>query len=133
MRRKLFAFAAAVMLACSLVAPALSQKRPAKPEKSVPRPPGAAIGERLAAGVSIKNFEFQPKTLTVKPGTIVTWTNDAGAHTVTADKGSFSSPTLSAGETFSHRFTRKGTYRYYCSFHGGAGGHDMAGTVIVRP
>ena len=83
--------------------------------------------------MNIKNFEFRPKSLVVKPGTVVTWTNDAGAHTVVADDGSFSSPTLAAGQTFSHKFTRKGTHRYYCSFHGGAGGHDMAGTVVVRP
>lgn len=84
------------------------------------------------ASVAIKNFEFQPKTLTVKPGTTVTWTNNAGSHTVTADNDSFSSPTLTSGQTFSHKFTKKGTYRYYCSLHGSAGGHDMAGTVVVK-
>lgn len=150
MRRKSFAAVALfVALACCLVAaPAFPQggvkssrrsvqKKPKSAPKRGPQPPppqpGASLGERLTAGVTIRNFEFQPKTLTVKPGTIVTWTNDAGSHTVVADDGSFSSPTLSAGQTFSHRFARRGTYRYYCSFHGGAGGKDMAGTVVVRP
>lgn len=154
MRRKLFAFAAVlVMLACCLVAPAFpqgdgtkltrssvqkkSRKSAPKPQKPPPQPPpptpGASLGERQTASVSIKNFEFRPKSLVVKPGTVVTWTNDAGAHTVTADDNSFSSPTLSAGQTFSHKFARKGTYRYYCSLHGGAGGHDMAGTIVVQP
>ncbi len=89
-------------------------------------------GDTKTASVTIKNFEFQPKTITVKPGATVTWTNEAGAHTVTADNDSFSSPTLSAGKTFSHKFTKKGSYPYHCTFHGGAGGHDMAGTVIVK-
>ena len=99
---------------------------------------GAAIGNRNSAtsvgrtaSVQIKNFEFQPKTITVKPGTTVTWTNNAGSHTVTADKGAFSSPTLTSGKTFSHKFTKKGTYGYHCSFHGSAG-HDMSGRVVVK-
>jgi plastocyanin len=103
-------------------------------------PQGAALGNRNSAqgggktaNVRVKNLEFQPKTITVKPGTTVIWTNDEGSHTINADNGSFSSPTLTAGQTFSRKFARKGTYRYYCSFHGGAGGHDMAGTVIVKP
>lgn len=146
MRRKLFAVVALfVVLACCLAVPAFTQgggtkpKRGSsqKPPKAEPKPPppprGAGLGERRTAAVTIRNFEFRPKALTVKPGTIVTWTNDAGSHSVTADDDSFSSPTLAAGQTFSHRFTRKGTYRYYCSFHGGAGGHDMAGTVVVQP
>ena len=120
------------MLACCLVGAAFSQNRAGR--RLVPRArQGAGLGQRLTAGVTIKNFEFRPKSLVVKPGTVVTWTNDAGAHTVVADDGSFSSPTLAAGQTFSHKFTRKGPHRYYCSFHGGAGGHDMAGTVVVRP
>ena len=84
------------------------------------------------ANVAIKNFEFQPKSITVRVGTTVIWTNDQGTHTVKADDGSFTSPTLSSGKTFSHKFTKKGTYGYHCSFHGSSGGHDMAGTVVVR-
>lgn len=124
--------AAVAMLACCLGDAAFSQDGARRRLVTRARQ-GAGLGQRLTAGVNIKNFEFRPKSLVVKPGTVVTWTNDAGAHTVVADDGSFSSPTLAAGQTFSHKFTRKGTHRYYCSFHGGAGGHDMAGTVVVRP
>ena len=88
--------------------------------------------EGAAAGVSIKDFEFQPRELTVKAGANVTWTNEGGSsHTVTADDGSFESPTLGAGKTFSRRFTKPGTYRYHCAFHGGKGGEGMSGTVVV--
>jgi plastocyanin len=85
-----------------------------------------------AASVSIKDFEFQPRRLTVKAGTTVNWKNDGGSsHTVTADNGSFESPTLGGGATFSRKFTKPGTYRYHCAFHGGKGGEGMSGTVVV--
>jgi plastocyanin len=81
--------------------------------------------------VAIKNFQFMPKNVTVKVGSTVTWLNKEGTHTVTADNGSFQSPNLTADKSYSHKFTKAGTYRYYCSFHGGAGGADMSGTVTV--
>jgi plastocyanin len=81
--------------------------------------------------VTISNFQFAPKSVTVKAGSTVTWVNKDGTHTVTADNGSFQSPNLTAGKSFTHKFTNPGTYRYYCSFHGGAGGADMSGVVIV--
>ena len=84
-----------------------------------------------AATVSISNFQFAPKVVRIKAGSEVTWEVKEGTHTVTADNGGFESPTLSAGKKFSHTFSTPGTYRYYCSFHGSKGGHEMAGTVIV--
>jgi plastocyanin len=95
--------------------------------KSLAAAPAPAAG----ATVSISNFQFAPKVVRIKAGDEVTWQAREGSHTVTADNGSFESPTLSAGKSFSHKFATPGTYRYYCSFHGSAGGHDMAGTVIV--
>ena len=83
------------------------------------------------AAVSISNFQFTPKVVRIKSGSEVTWEVKEGTHTVTADDGGFESPALSAGKKFSHTFSTPGTYRYYCSFHGSKGGHDMAGTVIV--
>jgi plastocyanin len=90
--------------------------------------PGTASA---ASTVSISNFQFAPRVVRVKAGSEVTWQVKEGTHTVTADNGAFESPTLSAGQKFSHEFATAGTYRYYCSFHGSKGGHDMAGTVIV--
>lgn len=58
----------------------------------------------------------------------MTWTNGQldVQHTVTADGGSFGSGPLSTGSSFSHVFTRAGTYTYHCSIH-----TDMTGTVTV--
>ena len=86
-----------------------------------------------AASVSIKDFQFQPRQLTVKAGTTVNWKNDGGSsHTVTADNGSFESPTLGGGAAFSRKFTKPGTYPYHCALHGGKGGEGMSGTIVVR-
>lgn len=90
--------------------------------------PAAALA---ASTVTISNFQFTPKVVRIKAGSEVTWQVKEGAHTVTSDDGAFTSPTMSAGQKFSHTFSKPGTYRYYCSFHGSKGGHDMAGTVIV--
>jgi plastocyanin len=65
----------------------------------------------------------------VARGTTVTWTNqDAMAHTVTADDGSWGSGPLGPGTTYSHVFTSPGTYTYHCAFH-----PFMTGTVMVTP
>jgi plastocyanin len=95
--------------------------------KTTMKTPAAAAG----ATVTISNFQFGPKVVRIKAGGEVTWEVKEGAHTVTADNGSFESPTLSAGKKYSHTFPTPGTFKYYCSFHGAKGGHDMAGTVIV--
>src|SRR5262245_39309982 len=92
---------------------------------------GVASQEKGAAKVSVTNNKFEPKTVTVKAGSEVIWENKEGTHIVTADDGSFSSAALTAGKTFSHKFDKPGKYPYYCSFHGGKGGHEMAGVVNV--
>lgn len=78
--------------------------------------------------VSITGFKFSPATLTISNGVTVTWTNmDAAAHTVTADDNSFNSGTLQKGDTYTHKFTAAGTYKYHCSFHAG-----MTASVVVQ-
>ena len=78
--------------------------------------------------VTIQGFAFSPQTITVAPGTTVAWTNkDSVNHTVTSDTGAWpaSSP-LATGQTFSHTFTKAGTYPYHCSIH-----PSMTAKVIV--
>jgi plastocyanin len=91
-------------------------------------PPSLPSSTRSA----VKNFGFDPAEITVAAGTEVEWTDQGGRHSVQADDGSFKSETMTAGGTFKHRFDRPGVYRYFCEFHGAAGGHDMAGAVIVK-
>jgi len=77
--------------------------------------------------VNIDNFAFVPATLTVRAGSTVTWTNhDEEPHTVAASDGSFHSPGMGTGGTFSHTFATAGTFDYVCSIH-----PMMHGTVVV--
>ncbi len=124
--RKKFILGLAILI-CSFVLLSVSgsASNPAAGNKA-----GAAAAA-VDKTVTIKNFQFAPKSVTVKVGSTVTWLNKEGTHTVTADNGSFQSPNLTADKSYSHKFTKAGTYRYYCSFHGGAGGADMSGTVTV--
>jgi plastocyanin len=85
--------------------------------------PAAVTGDQ----VSIDNFAFAPATLTVKVGSTVTWTNrDEEPHTVAASDGSFHSPGMGTGATFSHTFSTAGKFDYVCSIH-----PSMHGTVVV--
>ena len=109
--------AMAVLMAFLCAAAALSQDK------------GKASQEKVI--VTLSNNKFEPKTVTIKAGSEVTWENKEGTHTVTADDSSWNSPTLSAGQTYSHKFDKPGKYPYYCVFHGGKGGHNMSGMVNV--
>ena len=91
---------------------------------------GLAVPTVLAAtrGVDIRDFAFSRRTVEVRVGDTVRWTNrDSVAHTATARNGSFDTGLLSEGESASVRFTSAGTYRYVCTPH-----PDMTGTVVVR-
>jgi plastocyanin len=85
--------------------------------------------------ISIRDFSFQPETLTVPVGTTVTWMNYemplAGEkyttdHTVTSDNGTFDSGTIASGGQFSHLFNRSGEYPYHDKFF-----PFMHGMVVV--
>ncbi len=80
--------------------------------------------------VEIVSFKFAPPGLSIKAGSTVTWTNqDEEPHTVFfADDGT-KSPTLgNQGSTFSHTFTKPGTFSYNCTIH-----PFMHGTLTVTP
>lgn len=68
----------------------------------------------VAIEIIITKEGFQPTLLTVKKDATVTWRNDdSNAQTVTALDNSFSSKSLSTGQTFSYQFKEPGTYNYY--------------------
>ncbi|MCW2856362.1 MAG: blue (type 1) copper domain protein [Marmoricola sp.] len=93
--------------------------------------------------MTTKLLSFTPAKLTVKVGTLVTWTDsDSIAHTVTTGTfvlgsdglrtsqnpdGLVNMP-LSTGHDVSYTFTKPGKYVYYCSIH-----HGMNGEIDVTP
>jgi plastocyanin len=84
-----------------------------------------------AAGASIvlaREFMFAPGSLTIDAGSTVTWTNkDEEPHTVVSDSGLFRSGAMDTNQSFSFRFDKPGTYRFFCSIH-----PRMVGTILVR-
>ena len=119
--------------------------------------PGSAAAQSRAvaattAGVTITSgactgggttFCFTPESLTVAPGTVVTWTNMSSAmHTVTSCTASAcpGAPANTGTDTFnvsigslngstgSFTFMNPGTYTYYCMIHGYT---EMHGKVTV--
>jgi plastocyanin len=93
------------------------------------KPRASAAGK---VTITITNFNFTPKTITVAPGTTVVWYNKEGRHTVESDNGTFKSDTLTADKSYEFTFAKAGKYPYHCEFHGDMGVKDMAGTVIVK-
>jgi plastocyanin len=93
----------------------------------------ASSGRPLSgeAPVRIVDFEFKPKTITVKPGTKVTWKNDdTNIHDV-KDTSPLATPVsqeMSKGDTFSITYAQPGSYTYVCGIH-----PYMTGTVEVVP
>lgn len=97
--------------------------------------------------VDVVNIAYKPATLEVAAGDEVTWTSgDAGVvHTVTSGTpgedgvpgvsdakpnqktGDFDGKLPDAGATFSHTFSKAGTFAYFCEIH-----PSMTGEVVVR-
>jgi plastocyanin len=125
LRRCLAIVPAAGVLAlagCSQSRPVATTAAPTT-EVSITAPAAPVRGNE----VTIDGFAFQPASLTVTAGTTVTWTNrDEEPHTVAASDGSFHSPGMGTGATFTHTFATAGTFDYVCSIH-----PMMRGTVVV--
>ena len=89
--------------------------------------PPASAG---VADVSIVDFAFQPRAITITVGSSIRWIN-AGQqlHTTTSavsSPASWDSGNLDPGEVFTQTFNTPGVYAYLCTLHPG-----MTGTVAV--
>ena len=74
----------------------------------------AAPASTATATVQIKRLSFLPTTAKIKTGDTVKWVNaDTLNHQVVSNNGSFVSPILGPGKTYSHRFTAAGIYHYH--------------------
>jgi len=79
--------------------------------------------------IEIKDFAFNPQTLTVKSGEKVTWINrDEEPHTVVSVEKQFKKSTaLDTDQEFTITAGAPGTYTYFCSVH-----PKMTGTIVVE-
>lgn len=90
-----------------------------------------------ATVVQVQNNVFAPATVTIARGGTVAWVWRTGSnnHNVVPDAGSLpanSGPVANGPRVFQSTFATAGTYRYYCTAHGGVGGSGMSGTVTVN-
>jgi plastocyanin len=88
----------------------------------------AAPASSATVTVSIKRAGFTPKTVNINQDDSVTWTNnDTINHQVVANNGSYASPILGPGKSWTHAFHSGGTFRYHDSLHPG-----LTGSVVVK-
>jgi len=103
--KKLFMLAAATLV---LVLPASSS--------------AATISVKIVSGT------FSPAKVTVDSGDVVEWTNNTSVNRqIVADQGSFASPTLKPGQSYSFTFKTADTYTYHDALH-----PSVKGTVVVQ-
>ena len=77
--------------------------------------------------IRIKNFAFDPASITVKVGSTVRWENkDSVPHRILFADGTYSQ-VLAASDSWSRKIDKAGTYDYSCTIH-----PSMQGTVIVQ-
>src|ERR1700731_3467775 len=99
---------------------------------------GPVVGAMLAFGavaaqdatnvITIDNFTFSPKELTVAVGTTVKWVNhDDIPHLIVEKKTIFRSKALDTDDSYSFTFTSAGDFDYFCGLH-----PHMVGKVIVK-
>lgn len=76
----------------------------------------AAAEASPAATVEIRDFAYDPASLTVKTGDVVAFTNaDTAAHTATST--ACDSGTIGKGATVAIEFTSPGEYTFSCRIH----------------
>jgi plastocyanin len=129
MRRRLLAPLAAAALAlaaCGDDEEAPTASTPAEPTTSAPAAP-ATGGEAVEIGM--RNLQFEPRDVTVKAGTTVTWKNNEEIpHNVVAEEGAeFESDTFGKDGTYEFEAAEPGTVKYVCTLHPG-----MDGTLTVE-
>ena len=96
-------------------------------EEAPPTDDGPVAFAASPGSVTIKDFSFNPGSVTVSVGETVTWQNSGpSGHSATARDGSFDTGVLEEGRSASHRFTKAGSFAYICTPH-----PFMHGTVEV--
>lgn len=92
----------------------------------------ASVSATATEHVSMRNNRFVSDFLVVPVGSTVVFTNEESDptrnHDVSAFDGSFYSPSLLPGESWTYTFTAEGFYQYYCSFH-----ENMEAAILVVP
>jgi plastocyanin len=90
--------------------------------------PKPTVLDETAVTVDIRDFDYEPRSISIPAGTEVTWTNrDSAPHTATDEDETWDTGTLKKGGAGSVTFDSPGEYPYYCTLH-----PYMTGLVVVR-
>ena len=133
MKKLLITFGSAILLAaCSHTPTAadIDKQNAATQEAQQSESAVAAEGSLETVSVEIASFAFSPKTITVKPGTVIKITNrDVASHTMTSDDdNSFNTPLIGKDQSVELTApTTPGSYDFHCTPH-----PNMKGTLIVE-
>ena len=77
---------------------------------------------------SITATGFTPTSRTIATTDAIKWTNkDTKTHQVVANNGSFASPVLAPGKSYTHTFNTEGTFRFHDALH-----PALTGKVVVN-
>src|SRR5919201_3458741 len=88
----------------------------------------AAPAQAATITVQINARSFSPANVTINHGDRITWhNNDRTQHQVVANDGSFASPILDPGKTFTFTFNRAGTFHYHDAYR-----LATRGTITVK-
>jgi plastocyanin len=83
----------------------------------------AAFTEQV---VTIKNFQFDPPTVTVKVGDSVKWVNDDASPHAIKSGNDFETGVIQSGSSGTVTFDKEGTFDYICTIH-----PSMKGRIVV--
>jgi len=98
-----------------------------EPRRRVRQEP--VVSEDGAVTVDVIDNDYEPRDLTVRPGTEITWRFEGDLpHTVTDFGEAFDSGVLEEGDNYVLTFRDAGEWDYYCTLH-----HAMQGVIRVVP
>jgi plastocyanin len=128
MRRILLTLCAVVAVAAAGCGGSNSSSTSSASSSSAPASTAAAASSGGGVTIKMQNIAFDPKSVTVKVGQKVTWTNeDTVDHNVTSQSGeAIKSDNFGKGGTFSFTPKKAGTIKYVCTIHPG-----MTATLTV--
>jgi plastocyanin len=123
--------AAAPSVVPASIVPATLLPTPAPTSVPVTPAPATPVPKICASSCSVMMLEraYLPRTLNIKVGTEVIWSNTAcqGGCTVTFPGISLDSGPVAIGGTFKHTFSDAGLFAFHCLLDP----NEMSGTIIV--
>jgi len=90
---------------------------------------GARASTQATTIVTFVDFVYNSPLVYITAGDTVNWQGNFMRHPLASDDGLWT--THNSGSSFNFIFQNPGSFRYYCTNHGGPGGAGMSGQVIV--